>query len=174
MELTLQAMDDYSSSKSVDELWSLILTSLERFLSCESEEGIDEDLFNKLMSILVKQIQTLETRPEYMDSMIERLVPTLLQLAIAGKSDALWKPLNQHVLLKSRSDTVQVRLLCLMIVKEFYGQIGQDFLVLLPETIPFLAELMEDSDGEVERLTQEVCATIQEHLGEDLQQYFDA
>jgi U3 small nucleolar RNA-associated protein 10 len=174
MDMTVQALEEYANSQNVDELWTLIMISLERFLSCESEEGIDEDLFNKLMAVLVKQIDTLEYHVEHTESMMEHLVPTLLQLAIAGKSDALWKPLNQQVLLKSRSETVQVRLLCLMIVKEFYGQIGQDFLVLLPETIPFLAELMEDSDGEVERFTQEVCATIQEHLGEDLQQYFDA
>lgn len=34
-------------------------------------------------------------------------------------------------------------------VEEFHARLGEDFMVLLPETIPFLAELME---GEVLRI----------------------
>ena len=34
-------------------------------------------------------------------------------------------------------------------LEEFHARLGEDFMVLLPETIPFLAELME---GEVLRI----------------------
>jgi U3 small nucleolar RNA-associated protein 10 len=57
-------------------------------------------------------------------------------------------------------------------MQEFYMRLGEEFLVLLPETIPFLAELMEDSDESVQATCQELAAEIQKHLGEDLATFF--
>ena len=37
----------------------------------------------------------------------------------------------------------QVRLAALKVLEGFHARLGEDFMVLLPETIPFLAELME-------------------------------
>ncbi len=37
----------------------------------------------------------------------------------------------------------KVRFAVLKVLKELYTKWGEEFLVLLPETIPFLAELME-------------------------------
>jgi hypothetical protein len=38
---------------------------------------------------------------------------------------------------------VQVRFAVLRALQELYTRLGEEFVVLLPETIPFLAELME-------------------------------
>ena len=40
----------------------------------------------------------------------------------------------------------QVRLYTLKIAEAMYSKLGEEFTVLLPETIPFLAELMEGND----------------------------
>ena len=68
-----------------------------------------------------------------------------------------------------------------------YSKLGDEFIVLLPETIPFLAELMEGNDGcgllsytnmivdesiEVEQQTQVTIATIEEIMGESIQHHF--
>ena len=37
----------------------------------------------------------------------------------------------------------QVRFAVLKVLQEFYTLLGEEYMVLLPETIPFLAELME-------------------------------
>ena len=37
----------------------------------------------------------------------------------------------------------QVRLSAISIMSTFYGQLGEEMIVLLPETIPYLAELLE-------------------------------
>ena len=39
--------------------------------------------------------------------------------------------------------SVKVRLAALKVVEEYSTRLGEDFMVLLPETVPFLAELME-------------------------------
>lgn len=38
---------------------------------------------------------------------------------------------------------MQVRFAVLKVLQEIYFKLGEEFVVLLPETIPFLAELME-------------------------------
>ncbi len=39
--------------------------------------------------------------------------------------------------------SMQVRYALLKVLQEIYTKLGEEFMVLLPETIPFLAELME-------------------------------
>ncbi|KAG5463812.1 MAG: NUC211 domain-containing protein, partial [Olpidium bornovanus] len=73
----------------------------------------------------------------------EHIVPCLGQLAVTVGSDALWKPLNSQVLAQTRDDSPLVRTGALRVLSEFYARLGEEFLILLPETIPFLAELME-------------------------------
>lgn len=41
------------------------------------------------------------------------------------------------------STIFKVRLAALKVLEGFHARLGEDFMVLLPETIPFLAELME-------------------------------
>jgi U3 small nucleolar RNA-associated protein 10 len=51
---------------------------------------------------------------------------------------------------------------------------GEEFLRLLPESIPFIAELMEDSSREVEQACQKLAKTLDEYLqqgGETLAEY---
>jgi U3 small nucleolar RNA-associated protein 10 len=45
-------------------------------------------------------------------------------------------------------------------------------LPLLPETVPFLAELLEDEDEDVERECQRVVNEMESILGEPIQKYF--
>ena len=38
---------------------------------------------------------------------------------------------------------MQARLSALKVLREFYNRLGDEFVILLPETIPFLAEVLE-------------------------------
>lgn len=102
--------------------------------------------------------------------MESQLAPCLAHFAAAAGKDSLWKPLNHQLLLKSRhTDSqvckqivscinfvvyclylkltvyfpMQVRYALLKVLQVIYAKLGEEFMVLLPETIPFLAELME-------------------------------
>jgi hypothetical protein len=116
----------------------------------------------------------------------------------------MWKPLNYQVLMQSRhddprvrasgggvalwTDWSQVRVNALAAVREMYTRLGEELLVLLPETVrvmltvgrkpvsdggqvPFLAELLEDADERVEHACRDTIKTIETFLGESLQQY---
>ena len=43
----------------------------------------------------------------------------------------------------------QVRFAVLKVLQELYMRLGEEFMILLPETIPFLAELMEGIPNEL-------------------------
>lgn len=55
---------------------------------------------------------------------------------------------------------------------EVAKKLGDDFMPLLPETVPFLAELMEDENSDVEKQCQASIQELERTLGESLQKYF--
>jgi len=69
--------------------------------------------------------------------------------------------------LKTRSESSKVRYAALKVIEELYVRLGEELLVLLPETIPFLSELMEDSDSQVEKLCHQVISTMENYLGSE-------
>ncbi|KAF9277204.1 HEAT repeat-containing protein 1 [Mortierella alpina] len=184
-EEELKADGKVIRKREMDELWSWMVSSLQKCFLHDNDGLWNADRFEKLLHPLVNQLlvtvnvgsesSAVESGAEWMsyeNRMNTWLVPCLGQLAVTLSNDALWKPLNYQVLLKTREDDRQIRLSALRVLQEFYKRLGEEFLILLPETIPFLAELMEDDDHEVEALTQQVIADIEVYLGGSLQKYF--
>lgn len=67
---------------------------------------------------------------------------------------------------------VQVRIGGVLAVGEIAKKLGEEFLPLLPETVPFLAELLEDEDENVEKSSQRVVQELEAVLGEPISKYF--
>ena len=57
------------------------------------------------------------------------------------------------------------------VYKEFVVKLGQDYSVLLPDSLPFIAELLEDSDPIVEEKTHLIVKAIEDITGESIDQY---
>uniref|UniRef100_A0A182PPT4 HEAT repeat-containing protein 1 n=1 Tax=Anopheles epiroticus TaxID=199890 RepID=A0A182PPT4_9DIPT len=100
------------------------------------------------------------------------VIDCLAQMAVAVMDDSLWRQLNYQVLMKTRNNDAQVRLFALEACTEIARKLGESYAPLLPETIPFLAELMEDDNEDVEKAVHHSCREIGRATGEDLQQYF--
>lgn len=68
-------------------------------------------------------------------------------LACAGGNEQLWKPWNYAVLdacgNETRSKVKRAGLTCLLYLIE---SLGDEYLVLIPECLPVLLELLDDSD----------------------------
>lgn len=76
-----------------------------------------------------------------------------------------------QVLMQTRSEKVRSRILGLRIVKYLVENLKEEYLVLLPETIPFLGELLEDVELPVKSLAQEILKEMESLSGESLRQY---
>ena len=100
-------------------------------------------------------------------------IPAISQAAAAISDDAIWRPLNYRLLLKTRSEEPLCRLAALKCIDAVVEKLGDDYQALLQESAPqFLAELLEDDDERVEKKMEETVRKIEEVFGESLQNYF--
>uniref|UniRef100_A0A669NWM4 HEAT repeat-containing protein 1 n=1 Tax=Phasianus colchicus TaxID=9054 RepID=A0A669NWM4_PHACC len=149
----------------LDCLHKLFLFDTQKFLSKERAET--------LMMPLVDQLENMLGGDEkFQERVTAHLVPCIAQFSVAMADDSLWKPLNYQILLKMRHTSSKVRFAALLALLEVAEKLKENYLVLLPESIPFLAELMEDECEEVEQQCQKTIQQLEVILGEPLQSYF--
>jgi U3 small nucleolar RNA-associated protein 10 len=67
--------------------------------------------------------------------------------------------------------SLKVRLVTIEVIQAVAEVLREDLLPLLPEAIPFIAELTEDEDPEVEKKTQNVFRELEKILGEPLDKF---
>ncbi|XP_078440573.1 ARM repeat superfamily protein [Wolffia australiana] len=166
------------------ELWhlrSLILFSLYKcflfdtgnlkFLESSNFQSLLKPIASQLLvdppTVSSEHYQNLPT----VEEVDESLVCCLGQMAVTVGSDDVWKPLNHEVLMHTRSEKTRARILGLRVIKYMVEHFKEEYLVSLPETIPFLSELLEDVELPVKSLAQEILRELESLSGESLQQY---
>jgi hypothetical protein len=98
------------------------------------------------------------------------VVQCIVSLATAAGDEQLWKPLNHAVLQAcSNEDRPEVRKAGVSCLLSLIHSIGEEYMVLIPECLPILSELLEDSDEDIAGLAQECISQSEELLGESLQ-----
>ena len=154
-------------------LLEYVLRCLYRVCLHDNENFINKERFETLMEPLVDQLENQLGEDDVVQRRVkDLLVPLLAQMAVAASDDYLWKALHYQLLLKTRSNSPHVRLGSLSALSALVEKLGEDYLALLPEAIPFLAELLEDDVHEVEVAAQTTIANMENILGEPLQKYF--
>jgi U3 small nucleolar RNA-associated protein 10 len=111
---------------------------------------------------------------EHCDAVGCAAVSALLQMATAGGSDVYWKPLHHAVLMATRGGGVRAKVLGLGAVSRLAELLREEYLMLLPEALPFVAELIEDGEVAVEGAAQGLVAQLEALSGERLEQYLKA
>lgn len=161
-------------------LRALVISALHKCFLYDtgSRKFLDSSKFQVLLKPIVSQLiaeppALLEEHPSIpsVNEVDELLVVCIGQMAVTAGTDLLWKPLNHEVLLQTRSDKIRSRILGLRIVKYLMDNLKDEYLVFLPETIPFLGELLEDLELPVKSLAQDVLKEMESMSGESLQQY---
>ena len=99
------------------------------------------------------------------------LVPVLGSVVSAAGSGGTWRRLKVSVLYLCREKASRRRLAALHTIEELCVSAKENYLELLPETVPFLSELLEDENHEVEAQCQALIRRIEEVTGESLQEY---
>jgi U3 small nucleolar RNA-associated protein 10 len=95
-------------------------------------------------------------------------VPAVVELAAAADSPDHHKELNGMILMHMRSEIASVRLAAVKCEQEMTDRIGEEWLSMLPEMLPFISELQEDDDDVVEKETHRWIVKIEGVLGESL------
>ncbi|EKE38057.1 hypothetical protein ENUP19_0259G0022 [Entamoeba nuttalli] len=111
---------------------------------------------------------------DYFDFITKRLSPCLCQFALCVPNQVCWKPLNHQLLIQTQHTDSIVRLAALHCMIHLWDTIAADIVYLLPETLPYLTDLMEDTNQEVVEAAKEFAQIVQKHLGADsLQKYLN-
>lgn len=163
---------------------SIVLKSLEYALQYDSEHIYAKEQFDRLVpcysDLLTVSLDALMTpaairsydeSSHYHKFLAQSLTPALLSLASHMSTFHLWKPLQHSLLLQTRNTSSHVRFAALRMVTALFQHLGQSYLVMLPETLPFISELMEDSEQHVEAEVQRLIRTLEELSGESLETY---
>lgn len=100
--------------------------------------------------------------------MSAEVIPTITELAVAADSADHHKEMNAAILKYMRHDDAAVRLAAVQCEQSLTDKLGEEWLALLPEMLPYISELQEDDDELVERETQRWIVKIEGVLGESL------
>ncbi|KAK5693800.1 snoRNA-binding rRNA-processing protein utp10 [Elasticomyces elasticus] len=114
----------------------------------------------------------------------DELIPTITELAVAADSTDNHKELNTAIMRFLRpsaanpsakpgaagkgGENPQTRIVALKAEQALTEQLGEEWLALLPEMLPYISELMEDEDEGVEREVRKWVKQIEGVLGERL------
>lgn len=140
-------------------LGKLLLAQVPKDVSIISDLTSKEQASTSAYQQLVQGVGTLE---------FGNVVGCVTSLAAAAGNEQLWKPLNFAVLEAcghKRSEVRKAGISCLLSIIE---TIGEEYMVLLPECLPILSELFEDSDAEITSMAKECVKLGEDLLGESL------
>lgn len=110
-------------------------------------------------------------------AIINYVVPAIAELAVATDSPDNHKEMNTAIMKYLRpststnrggGDSPYTRLAALKAEQALTERLGEDWLALLPEMLPYISELMEDEDETVEREVRKWIKDIEQILGERL------
>jgi hypothetical protein len=163
---------------------SIVLELVERnqrILECirssciyDNSKFLDEHRYNIILYPVVALLsmrESFQSDDVYMDYCESKIISCLTSMASCIASDKLWKPLNQKVLMLTRDKRKIVRLVALKTLHKLFIEVGEEYILLLPECLPFLSELMEDDSSDVAACTGEVVRYIEDLSGEKLDSY---
>jgi len=146
------------------ELWARVLRTL---VKCFEH---DQDDFWQSPShfIIIAPVLCAQFTQASLLPLVEELSPAIVELAAAADSSDHHKELNSAILKHMRSETAGVRFAAVKCEQELTDRLGEEWLSMLPEMLPFISELQEDDDEAVEKETHRWIVKIEGVLGESL------
>lgn len=161
---------------------SPLLLCLELLFKADSRDGghwvksSEGKRFHAILEPLAKLLQG--AFPREFEHLVYRsgdgggtVVKCLTALASAAGNEQLWKPLN-HAVLEAcgnelRSEVRKSGVVCLL---SLFQTLGEEYMVLLPECLPVISELLEETDEETAALAKQCVSTAEELIGESLEE----
>jgi U3 small nucleolar RNA-associated protein 10 len=146
------------------ELWSRVLRALVRCFEHDQDDFWQSPShFGAIGPVLCAQFTNASGL-----SLEQELIPAIVELASAADSSDHHKELNVAILKHMRSDSANVRLAAVKCEQSLTDRLGEEWLSMLPEMLPFISELQEDDDDVVEKETHRWIGKIENALGESL------
>ncbi|EFC43739.1 hypothetical protein NAEGRDRAFT_80021 [Naegleria gruberi] len=156
-----------SSSEERNQLAYLILNALTLcFLNDRESFVSSNDRFEQLVEPLAK-ILGVEEVCEHNYELITKTFGSLASVVTQQQ----WKPLQYQVLQKTKNESTICKRTAIGCIASFYEYVGKEFIIMLPEMMPYVAELLESEDEEVLKDTRNIVLTIEQKTGEEISHF---
>ncbi|KAF3064052.1 U3 small nucleolar RNA-associated protein 10 [Daldinia childiae] len=146
------------------DLWKRVLHTLAKSFQHDQDDFWQAPAhFNAIAPSLVTQFAHASSI-----NLVEDLIPAIVELAAAADSQEHQKELNSALLKHLRSEQTSIRLAAVKCEQALTNRLGEEWLSMLPEMLPYISELQDDDDDDVERETHRWIVGIEGVLGESL------
>ena len=165
IEHASQLLKTLATQEGEQELRTAILAALQKAFEYD-QEGFWQapDHFGAVMEPLMSQLTISAAEQINRDA-----IPAIVELAVSSASSTdNHREMNGVLLKYMRAEEAHTRLATIKCEQALTERLGEEWLSLLPEMLPFISEAREDDDEMVERETQRWISKIEEKLGEDL------
>ncbi|KAI3640292.1 hypothetical protein MIR68_001170 [Amoeboaphelidium protococcarum] len=156
-QLSGAQLDGYSCGQSIEVLGKMF---------AHDQDGVIKD--DSLKSFIGPLVHLVQCNYDDVQNKLHTCVGNLLLLT---KDNSVIKHLNSSILDKMRHQSADVRKRAISLLRYLYSQNGDGLLAFLPESMPVIAELLEDDDEEVEKKCRELIRVIEGCLGESLDEH---
>ncbi|KAH3681189.1 hypothetical protein WICPIJ_007884 [Wickerhamomyces pijperi] len=171
LENTVEILQRYIAGKLQDLNLRRVLFSclISAFKYDQDDYWQAQSRFEALSEPLMSQFVNIE------DEIAKYLVKTVAAFAKNVASEEHNKSLNQLFISHMRAECKsREKLWSIRALKSVYQKVGDQWLVLLPQLVPLIAELLEDDDEEVEmEVRSHLIKVIENVLGEPLDRYLE-
>lgn len=145
-------------------LWKRVLMTLAKSFEHDQDDFWQAPShFGAIWPVLVEQF----LHAPHLD-LEEELIPAVTELAAAADSQEHQKDLSTALLKHLRSETPAIRLAVVKCEQALVDKVGEEWLSMLPEMLPYISELQDDDDEVVDRETHRWIVKIEGVLGESL------
>ena len=162
---TVHLLNDFEQGTvNSKDLWSNVVNSLHKSFRHDLNQDAywsSPTRFGKIVNPLLSQL----TLP-FKSSVV---VSAIVQLASKGHSEDNFKVINEVLMEYMRSEKASIRLAAVNTQRELYSELSNDWLKMLPPTVPVISEMMEDEDDNVIEATHVLIATIEKVGGISMQ-----
>lgn len=148
-----------------------IVSTLSNVFKYDTINFTTKERFEIIMNPLVDLLEAVELE-DYNNLCQQYVIPCISNLIAAVTDDTLWKDINCQIMLKARHRLPEVRSMCIDTTLAVAERLGENFLPLLPDSIPFLAELMEDEQEDIEQKTRKAIQQMEKYVNEPIESYF--
>ncbi|GAB6029136.1 HEAT repeat-containing protein 1 [Chamberlinius hualienensis] len=170
LESNNSSISTFADEHMNDKLLNNVFDILYKCFVNDTQGFINNERYEALMTPLVDQLDN--ESGDYADR-LKHLIPCLSNMTQAVTPDVNLQLFVNQILYKTRSSSSKVKCAALESIRQIAKKINEDFMSLLPETVPVLSELLEDDDLEVVSLCQSVVVDLEIIVGEPLQNYFN-
>jgi len=123
----------------------------------------------KVLPILSNLVTYVGLGSHYIHFIEDRVKPTVHDVVDRINDDDLWKRVNLDILMHTRNSLPAVRENSLKLIDHLFERLGERYLILLNDTVPFLSECLEDEV--VEPLAKAIIGRVEKVTGESIQEY---